>query len=203
MRRLELHCVPFDRTPASVGRDLRRTVDLDLEKDLDEIGARRRQALGKAAVEAVHVGDAGPRHAEALGERPSTQRVPSTRSSAATKCISDVPGLAKHTSTPPPTSVRTRLSAPFILSLRSASSASCKFLPCLSGCYPSTLSIECANWEISAAPALPLDRQRERAKLLMGDFDLDVVGGADGFELRSEVCGDEDENLVFFQAGMM
>src|SRR5262245_40080764 len=120
-----------------------------------------------------------------------------------TKCISDVPGLAKHTSTPPPTSVRTRLSAPFILSLRSASSASCKFLPCLSGCYPSTLSIECANWEISAAPALPLDRQRERAKLLMVDFDLDVVGGADGFELRSEVCGDEDESLVFFQAGMM
>ena len=90
-----------------------------------------------------------------------------------------------RTSTPPPTSVRTRLSAPFILSLRSASSASCKFLPCLSGCYPSTLSIECANWEISAAPALPLDRQRERAKLLMVDFDLDVVGGADGFELRS------------------
>ena len=81
--------------------------------------------------------------------------------------------------------------------------ASCKFLPCLSGCYPSTLSIECANWEISAAPALPLDRQRERAKLLMVDFDLDVVGGADGFELRSEVCGDEDESLVFFQAGMM
>src|SRR5436190_21826805 len=44
----------------------------------------------------------------------STQRMPSTRSSAATKCISEVPGLEKHTSTPPPTSVRTRLSAPFI-----------------------------------------------------------------------------------------
>src|SRR5262249_5400204 len=197
-RRLELHCVPFDRTPASVGRDLRRTVDLDLEKDLDEIGARRRQALGKAAV--VHVGDAGPPHAGALCGRPSTQRVPSPPASAASKRISDLPGLAKHPSTPPPTSVRTRPSAPFILSLRSASSASCKFLPCLSGCYPSTLSIECANWEISAAPALPLDRQRERAKLLMVDFDLDVVGGADGFELRSEVCGDEDESLVVFQA---
>src|SRR4029077_6620790 len=39
---------------------------------------------------------------------------PSTRSSAATKCISEVPGLAKHTLTPPPTKVRTRLSAPFI-----------------------------------------------------------------------------------------
>src|SRR5216110_2200240 len=40
--------------------------------------------------------------------------MPSTRSSAATKCISEVPGLAKHTLTPPPTKVRTRLSAPFI-----------------------------------------------------------------------------------------
>src|SRR6185312_4266696 len=51
--------------------------------------------------------------------KPSTQRIPSTRSSAATKCISDVPGLAKHTLTPPPTIVRTRLSAPFIPVLRS------------------------------------------------------------------------------------
>src|SRR5690242_4732256 len=42
------------------------------------------------------------------------QRMPSTLSSAATKCISEVPGLVKHTSTPPATSVRARLSAPFI-----------------------------------------------------------------------------------------
>src|SRR5204862_1119165 len=42
--------------------------------------------------------------------------MPSTRSSAATKCISEVPGLAKQTSTPPATNVRTRLSAPFIAS---------------------------------------------------------------------------------------
>src|SRR3954468_23745432 len=41
--------------------------------------------------------------------------MPSTRSSAATKCISDVPGLEKQTSTPPATNVRTRLSAPFIV----------------------------------------------------------------------------------------
>src|ERR671910_554050 len=41
--------------------------------------------------------------------------MPSTRSSAPTKCISDVPGLAKQTSTPPLTKVRTRLSAPFIV----------------------------------------------------------------------------------------
>src|SRR3984893_15012905 len=43
--------------------------------------------------------------------------MPSTRSRAATKCISEVPGLAKQTSTPPATSVRTRLSAPFIVPL--------------------------------------------------------------------------------------
>src|SRR5262249_45288636 len=41
--------------------------------------------------------------------------MPSTLSSAATKCISEVPGLVKHTFTPPPTSVRTRLSAPFMM----------------------------------------------------------------------------------------
>src|ERR1700730_7594597 len=41
--------------------------------------------------------------------------MPSTRSSAATKCISEVPGLVKQTLTPPATSVRTRLSAPFIV----------------------------------------------------------------------------------------
>src|SRR5512138_547859 len=41
--------------------------------------------------------------------------MPSTRSSAATKCISEVPGLVKQTSTPPATRVWTRLSAPFIL----------------------------------------------------------------------------------------
>src|SRR5271166_6336007 len=40
--------------------------------------------------------------------------MPSTLSSAATKCISDVPGLPKQTSTPDPTSVRNRLSAPFM-----------------------------------------------------------------------------------------
>src|ERR1700733_11440598 len=40
--------------------------------------------------------------------------MPPTLSSAATKCISDVPGFEKQTSTPESTSVRTRLSAPFI-----------------------------------------------------------------------------------------
>src|SRR5450756_688505 len=44
--------------------------------------------------------------------------MPSTRSRAATKCISEVPGLAKQTSTPPATRVRTRLSAPFIVRSR-------------------------------------------------------------------------------------
>src|SRR3977135_2687776 len=43
--------------------------------------------------------------------------MPSTRSRAATQCISEVPGLAKQTSTPPAPKVRTRLSAPFIVPL--------------------------------------------------------------------------------------
>jgi hypothetical protein len=51
--------------------------------------------------------------------------------------------------------------------------------------------------------ALPPDRQRKQAELLMVDFDLGAVGGGHGFELRPEVCGDEDESLVFFQADMM
>src|SRR3954464_3527533 len=46
--------------------------------------------------------------------------MPSTRSRAATKCISEVPGLVKQTSTPPATNVRTRLSAPFMVSLPAA-----------------------------------------------------------------------------------
>src|SRR5215475_10060878 len=54
----------------------------------------------------------------APSKRPSTTRIPSTLSIAATKCISDVPGLPKQTSTPDPTSVRKRLSAPFMLGLR-------------------------------------------------------------------------------------
>src|SRR5579859_718946 len=40
--------------------------------------------------------------------------MPATLSSAATKCISEVPGLAKQVSIPDSTSVRTRLSAPFM-----------------------------------------------------------------------------------------
>ena len=43
--------------------------------------------------------------------------MPSTLSRAATKCISDVPGLVKQTSTLEATRVRTRLSAPFILDM--------------------------------------------------------------------------------------
>ena len=43
----------------------------------------------------------------------STPRISGTASSAATKCISDVPGLVKHTSTPESTSVRSSAWAPF------------------------------------------------------------------------------------------
>src|SRR4051812_26951516 len=45
--------------------------------------------------------------------RLSTPRISGTSSSAATKCISEVPGLAKQTSTPAPTSVRMSACAPF------------------------------------------------------------------------------------------
>src|SRR5688500_13488824 len=46
--------------------------------------------------------------------RPSTQRMPGIWSSAATKCISLVPGLAKQVSMPEASRVRTRLAAPFM-----------------------------------------------------------------------------------------
>src|SRR5215469_3828315 len=48
--------------------------------------------------------------------RHSTPRISGTASSAATKCISDVPGLAKHTSTPHPASVLISACAPFTTS---------------------------------------------------------------------------------------
>src|SRR3954451_12347957 len=44
---------------------------------------------------------------------PSTGRTPPASSIACTRCISVVPGLAKHTSTPAAATVRMRLSAPF------------------------------------------------------------------------------------------
>src|ERR1700722_3497611 len=50
----------------------------------------------------------------APSKRPRTALMPSTLSRAATKCISEVPGLPKQTSTPDPTRVRNRLSAPFM-----------------------------------------------------------------------------------------
>src|SRR5690606_32655834 len=56
---------------------------------------------------------------------PRTQRMPGTRSSAATKCISDVPGFVKQTSTFESTKVRTRLSAPFMSWLSSGRPMPC------------------------------------------------------------------------------
>src|SRR5262249_48206173 len=61
--------------------------------------------------------------------------MPSTRSSAATKCISEVPGLAKHTSTPPATRVRTRLSAPFITRLSAVVRSNMAATPIVEGCH--------------------------------------------------------------------
>ena len=48
--------------------------------------------------------------------KPSTHLIPVTLSKAPTKCISDVPGLEKQTSTLLCTRVLTKLSAPFIFS---------------------------------------------------------------------------------------
>src|SRR5439155_21389297 len=50
--------------------------------------------------------------------KPSIPRISGTESSAATKCISDVPGFVKHTSTPASTSVRISACAPFMVCLR-------------------------------------------------------------------------------------
>src|SRR5947199_1465620 len=50
--------------------------------------------------------------------KPSAARISGTESSAATKCISDVPGLVKHTSTSALTSVRISACAPFMFCLR-------------------------------------------------------------------------------------
>ena len=60
-------------------------------------------------------------------------RIAGTSSSAATKCISEVPGLAKHTSTPASTSVQSSERAPFTTPLPSAcrpSSRSGPRIPC-------------------------------------------------------------------------
>src|SRR5580765_6931702 len=78
--------------------------------------------------------------------------MPSTLSRAATKCISEVPGLVKHTLTPPATSVRARLSAPFIPGLPSGSS----------------------SWTAFVRLRLP---SLERNRFDLHRFDLCVLGG--------------------------
>ena len=78
-----------------------------------EARAAVQQRGGRLAGHApVAVGAAGD---DVLLQRRARSACPAMRSSAATKCISLVPGLAKQMSTPQPSSVRTRLSAPFIL----------------------------------------------------------------------------------------
>jgi hypothetical protein len=71
---------------------------------------RDRRPIGHAAVAVGGTGD------DTL-EKPSTARISGTASSWATKCISEVPGFAKHVSTPDATSVRISACAPFIPSL--------------------------------------------------------------------------------------
>ncbi len=65
---------------------------------------------GRPAATLLHL---GPGLGNGLANLHNARRA-GTPSSAATKCISDVPGLAKQTSTPAPVSVRRRASAPFM-----------------------------------------------------------------------------------------
>ncbi len=119
------HALGVGRQRRVVGEMLRRV----LAHDVDD----RRAGLAGIVQVGEAVGEAGPRCSSVRPGRPvmraqpsaapvatpsnrqSTQDMPSTRSSAATKCISDVPGFEKQTSAPPATRVRTRLSAPFIV----------------------------------------------------------------------------------------
>ena len=73
-----------------------------------EVQERRGRRTGHAA---VAVGRAG---GDAFEQRRGCARISGTSSSAATNCISDVPGFAKHTSTPFATRVRMSACAPFI-----------------------------------------------------------------------------------------
>ncbi len=75
-------------------------------------GAEMQQRAGRLA---GHSRVAVGRSRDHALEQSSTGRIPSTESSAATKCISDVPGFPKHTSTPLAISERNRLSAPFMV----------------------------------------------------------------------------------------
>ena len=76
----------------------------------DVLNAKMTVAAGRPAMRAYP--SAAP--VTTPSNSPSTHRMPGMRSSAATKCISDVPGLAKHVSTPLASNVWTRDSAPFI-----------------------------------------------------------------------------------------
>ena len=77
-----------------------------------EVEQRGRRLVGHPRVAVGRAGD------DAL-EQPEHRAHPGTVSSAATKCISDVPGFAKQTSTPESTSVRIRAWAPFMAGLPS------------------------------------------------------------------------------------
>ena len=79
-----------------------------------EVQQRGRGLAGHAP---VAVGRAGRRR---LRTTRGSARISGTSSSAATKCISDVPGFVKHVSTPFATSVRSTACAPFMTSVSSS-----------------------------------------------------------------------------------
>jgi hypothetical protein len=111
----------------------------------------RDRQLGQVG-EPVDRGKAGPRSCRAGKVSPSTPRISGTSSSAATKCISEVPGLLKHTSTPHPVSVRIRACAPL---MPTSLSPSCtRPMPHMAGKY--------------ARPGERADLRPERANERMG-----------------------------------
>src|SRR5205085_4755195 len=103
----------------------------------------------------------------------STARISGTVSSAATKCISDVPGLVKHLVTPAFTSVRIRAWAPFIAAKISVTLAPVRFR---------------ADRPMRLAPATVLDyRELARRRLPRQLFDYLDGGAYEEATLRANV----------------
>src|SRR5205085_3317597 len=104
----------------------------------------------------------------------STARISGTVSSAATKCISDVPGLVKHLVTPAFTSVRIRAWAPFIAAKISVTLAPVRFR---------------ADRPMRLAPATVLDyRELARRRLPRQLFDYLDGGAYEEATLRANVA---------------
>jgi tripartite-type tricarboxylate transporter receptor subunit TctC len=96
---------------AQAGIDLVHVPLKGIPEGLNETIAGRTQLFISPYASAIQLVKEGKARAIAVT---STQRMPGARSSAETKCISEVPGLAKQTSTSPSRRVCTIASEPFI-----------------------------------------------------------------------------------------